>query len=134
MLLNSKDQPKIGYKAVTLPGKKWCISELEIPYYALVYTGYTPTKEYRTDRVIPKKFLSVEKHRVIPVGKHHIILPYSMADSWFNPRFTYIKNEMVTSYLGNEVDNYGIHFFTDIIEAIVWGESVMPACNFRPIV
>lgn len=126
MLLTRKDQPKIGYKAVTLPGKKWCISELEIPYYALVYTGYTPTKEYRTDRVIPKKFLSV--------GKHRMILPYSMADSWFNPKFVYIKNQMATSYLGNEVDNYGIHFFTDIIEAIVWGKSVMPACNFRPIV
>jgi hypothetical protein len=126
MLLTSKDQPKIGYKAVTLPGKKWCISELEIPYYALVYTGYTSTKEYRTDRVIPKKFLSV--------GKRRMILPYSMADSWFNPRFVYIKNQMVTSYLGNEVDNYGIHFFTDIIEAIVWGKSVMPGCNFRPIV
>ena len=126
MLLNTKDQPKIGYKAVTLPGKKWCISELEIPKHALVYTDYTPTNEYRTDRVIPKKFLSI--------GKHRMILPYSMAYSWFNPNFAYIGNQMETSYLGNEFDNYGIHFFTDIIEAIVWGRNVLPGCNFQPIV
>ena len=126
MLLNVQTKPKIGYKAVALPNKRWCIAELEIPYYALVRAysyGHPLSPACRTDRVITKKLVSV--------GKRRIELPYTEAYSWYDPNFQYTKDRMVTAYLGSEQDAYGIHFFTDINDAIAWGKVVFPGCNYK---
>lgn len=124
MLLNVKTQPTIGYKAVTLPNKRWCIAELEIPNHALVYSYGRPlSPAYRTDRVITKKFVSV--------GRRRTVLPYTEAYSWFDPNFQYTKTQMVTAYLGSEQDAYGIHFFADINDAIAWGNIMLPGCNYK---
>ena len=126
MLPNVKLQPNIGYKAVTLPNKRWCIAELEIPKYALVRAysyGHPLSPAHRTDRVITKKFVSV--------GKRRTVLPYTEAYSWYDRKFQYTKDQMVTAYLGSEQDAYGIHFFTDINDAIAWGKLVLPGCNYK---
>ena len=124
MLLNVNIQPKIGYKAVTLPDKRWCIAELEIPKHALVYCYDHPfSPAYRTDRVITKKFFSV--------GKRRTDLLYTEAYSWYDPNFYYIKKQMATAYLGSEPEATGIHFFTDINDAISWGKLVLPGLNYK---
>lgn len=113
-------QPTIGYKAVILPYKSWCVLELEIPKHAIVYVDNvdTESKALRTDRVIPRRFLTV--------GKYPLPFCGEVAFSWWDPRFQYTKDVIAVTYL----DKHGIYFFSTVAEAVNWGKGAMS--GFRP--
>ena len=109
-------QPKIGYKAVICPPKRWCILAVEIPDHAIVVD--CGDGHYRADRVIPRK--------LSPVHTKTAIWQDTMTYSYYDPNFYYLINTMATAYLAHECYGAyasGIHFFDTFGAAVKWGEK-----------
>lgn len=112
-------RPTVGYKAVILYEYFWwCIMEFYIPDDAtIVHSG---DGFYRTDKVIPKRFLPTRSKLVITNKSAH---------SWFKDDFEYTLGQPAVSNLDrtniNTESAEGIHFFTDYYQAVNWGN-----CNF----
>ena len=111
-----QERPTKGYKAVIRYNEfRWYVLEMDIPEEAtLVDSG---NGFYRTDKVIPRRFLSTKCNSDIIDKSAH---------SWFSIDFEYTPGVLATSRL--DLNRHtdcaaGIHFFETFDQAKNWGNA-----------
>lgn len=110
------ERPTKGYKAVIRYAEfRWYIVELEIPYDAIIV--HSGGGFYRTDKVVPVRFISTSKKLdIIDLSAH----------SWFNKDFSYVLGKTTFSNLDTNPHTdcaEGIHFFESFEQALNFGNA-----------